>query len=64
MKPSPFLFRITQLSHHGGHYFNDLLPLPYTEEALDVFCRNVNHVQEYLKRLILIENPSSCLKFD
>ena len=28
-------------SEHGGHYFNDLLPLPYTEEALDVFCRNV-----------------------
>ncbi|WP_341664515.1 DUF692 domain-containing protein [Vibrio sp.] len=51
-------------SHHGGHYFNDLLPLPYTEEALDVFCRNVNHVQEYLKRPILIENPSSYIKFD
>ena len=51
-------------SHHGGHYFNDLLPLPYTEEALDAFCRNVNHVQEYLKRPILIENPSSYLKFD
>ncbi|MGF1753089.1 DUF692 domain-containing protein [Vibrio makurazakiensis] len=50
-------------SQTGGHYFNDLLPLPYTEEALDVFCRNVISVQEHLKRPILIENPSSYLKF-
>jgi uncharacterized protein (UPF0276 family) len=51
-------------SENGGHYFNDLLPLPYTEEALDVFCRNVLDVQDYLKRPMLIENPSSYLKFN
>ncbi|WED21795.1 DUF692 domain-containing protein [Vibrio sp. JC009] len=51
-------------SEQGGHYFNDLLPLPYTEEALDVFCRNVIQVQEFLKRPILIENPSSYLRFN
>lgn len=51
-------------SQSGGHHFNDLLPLPYTEEALDVFCRNVIEVQEYLQRAILIENPSSYLKFN
>ncbi|CAH8241551.1 DUF692 domain-containing protein [Vibrio aestuarianus] len=50
-------------SQNGGHYFNDLLPLPYTEEALQVFCRNVLEVQEYLGRPLLIENPSSYLKF-
>lgn len=50
-------------SENGGHYFNDLLPLPYTEEALAVFCRNVMEVQEYLGRQMLIENPSSYLKF-
>ncbi|HFQ5433603.1 DUF692 domain-containing protein [Vibrio vulnificus] len=50
-------------SENGGHYFNDLLPLPYTEEALEVFCRNVLHVQDALKRPILIENPSSYLKY-
>ncbi|GAA5648111.1 DUF692 domain-containing protein [Vibrio proteolyticus] len=50
-------------SQHGGHYFNDLLPLPYTEEALTVFCRNVSEVQEYLGRPMLIENPSSYLTF-
>lgn len=50
-------------SENGGHYFNDLLPLPYTEEALGVFCRNVVEVQDYLQRPILIENPSSYVKF-
>ncbi|MDV6254197.1 DUF692 domain-containing protein [Vibrio sp. EA2] len=50
-------------SENGGHYFNDLLPLPYTEEALSVFSRNVAEVQDYLQREILIENPSSYVKF-
>lgn len=51
-------------SENGGHYFNDLLPLPYTEEALRVFCRNVLEVQDYLRQPILIENPSSYVRFD
>ncbi len=50
-------------SENGGHYFNDLLPLPYTEEALAVFCRNVDQVQHALGRPLLIENPSSYLRF-
>lgn len=51
-------------SQTGGHYFNDLLPLPYTEEALNVFCRNVLEVQDTLGQAILIENPSSYLAFN
>ncbi|PMJ99157.1 DUF692 domain-containing protein [Vibrio sp. 10N.261.55.A7] len=51
-------------SENGGHYFNDLLPLPYTEEALAVFSRNVLEVQDALQRPMLIENPSSYLKFN
>lgn len=51
-------------SENGGVYFNDLLPLPYTEEALEVFCRNVLQVQDAIKRPLLIENPSSYLKFN
>jgi uncharacterized protein (UPF0276 family) len=47
----------------GGRYFNDLLPLPYTEEALDVVARNVQRVQEVLGRPISIENPASYLAF-
>lgn len=50
-------------SEHGGHYFNDLLPLPYTEEALTLFCRNVIQVQDALQRPLLVENPSSYLRF-
>lgn len=50
-------------SENGGHYFNDLLPLPYTEEALNVFTQNVQEVQDYLQREILIENPSSYVRF-
>jgi len=47
----------------GGRYFNDLLPLPYTEEALRHFCRRVTQAQEFLGRRILIENPSTYLQF-
>ena len=47
----------------GGVYFNDLLPLPYTEEALAVICRNIDHAQTALGRQILVENPSSYVRF-
>jgi uncharacterized protein len=47
----------------GGTYLNDLLPLPYTEESLDLFCRHVDEVQAALKRQLLIENPASYLRF-
>lgn len=47
----------------GGTHFPDLLPLPWTEEALAVFCRNVEYVQGTLGRRILIENPSSYLRY-
>lgn len=47
----------------GGAYLNDLLPLPYTEESLEMFCRNVGEAQETLGRRLLIENPSSYLRF-
>ncbi|MGH8149765.1 MAG: MNIO family bufferin maturase [Steroidobacteraceae bacterium] len=47
----------------GGHYVADLLPLPMTEEALEVFCRHVDQAQRCLRRQILIENPSTYLRF-
>jgi len=50
-------------STYDGRYFNDLLPLPYTEEALDVVVRNVDRVQEALGRPISVENPSCYLGF-
>jgi uncharacterized protein (UPF0276 family) len=47
----------------GGHYSHDLLPLPYTEEALAHIVERVVRVQEKLKRQILIENVSSYVTF-
>jgi uncharacterized protein len=47
----------------NGHYLPDLLPLPYTEEALAIVCRNVSQVQETLGRQLLIENPSTYLHY-
>ncbi|MGE0256031.1 MAG: DUF692 domain-containing protein [Alphaproteobacteria bacterium] len=47
----------------GGVYLNDLLPLPWTEEALDVLCRNIDAAQEAFGRRLLVENPSSYLSF-
>ena len=41
----------------------DLLPLPYTEEALGVVIANVDHAQAVLGRRLLIENPSTYLEF-
>jgi uncharacterized protein len=42
---------------------HDLLPMPYTVEALDVVSANVAHAQERLGRAMLVENPSSYLTF-
>jgi len=47
----------------GGVYLNDLLPLPYTEEALAVICGHVRETQDFLGRRILVENPSTYLQF-
>jgi len=46
-----------------GNYLADLLPLPMTEEALDVVCQNVGQMQNYLDRRILVENPSTYVTF-
>jgi uncharacterized protein (UPF0276 family) len=47
----------------GGRHFADLLPLPLTEEALAVVCRNVEAAQDALGRRILVENASSYLRY-
>ena len=46
-----------------GRYFNDLLPLPYTETALSHMVDRVSETQDILGRQILIENASSYLEF-
>jgi uncharacterized protein len=48
----------------GGRFTNDLLPLPYTEEALRHMVSRVSQVQDALGRQMLIENVSSYLQFE
>ena len=47
-----------------GRNLHDLLPLPYTEEAVATVVRNVRRVQDYLERPLLLENVSSYLSFE
>lgn len=51
-------------SRSGGFNSHDLLPVPYTDEALDRVCANIDHAQEVLGRTLLLENPSSYLAFE
>lgn len=47
----------------GGVYANDLLPLPYTAQALDHVVARVQRVQDILGRRILLENVSSYVEY-
>ena len=46
-----------------GAYLNDLLPLPYTSETLDILVRNIERAQAKFGRRLLVENPSAYLSF-
>lgn len=50
-------------SSHDSAFFNDLLPLPYTNATLARICAHIDQVQEVLGRRMLLENPSSYLAF-
>jgi uncharacterized protein (UPF0276 family) len=50
--------------HAGGEYFNDLLPLPYTEEAVALLAAHVREAQDFLGVQLLIENVSAYVAFE
>lgn len=50
-------------STHEGAFLNDLLPLPYTAEALACVAGHIEEVQETLGRQMLLENPSTYVAF-
>lgn len=50
-------------SASGNAHMNDLLPLPYTYEALEIISRNIDITQNFLGQTILIENPSTYLSY-
>jgi uncharacterized protein (UPF0276 family) len=51
-------------STHQSTFFNDLLPLPYTETTLDHVCSHISEVQDALRQQILLENPSTYIAFE
>ncbi len=50
-------------STHDGAYLNDLLPLPYTAETLAKVADHVDQVQQALGQRMLLENPSTYVRF-
>jgi uncharacterized protein len=50
-------------STHHSEYLNDLLPLPFNGEALELVTDHVREVQDTLGRQYLVENPSSYIAF-
>ena len=47
-----------------GRHFNDLLPLSFTNEVLNLVCERVDKIQTRLNRQILVENVSTSLRFE
>jgi uncharacterized protein (UPF0276 family) len=50
-------------STYDGMYLNDLLPIPYDDDALRIVAANVHEVQDALRRCYVIENPASYVSF-
>lgn len=63
-------FEISWVSDHicftsaGENHAHDLLPLPYTEEALSNLASRINHVQDYLEQPILLENATRYIQYN
>lgn len=63
-------YQPAQVSEHiawtqlDGTHLNDLLPLPYTNETLNILCDNIEKVQSTLGKTILVENPSTYIDFE
>lgn len=50
-------------STHGGVFYNDLLPVPLTRSSLKRVCEHIDQLQQTLGRTVLIENPSTYVRF-
>ena len=50
-------------STHQGAYLNNLLALPYTNETLNIVVEHIDQVQLHVGRRMLLENPSTYIKF-
>jgi uncharacterized protein (UPF0276 family) len=45
-------------SRIGSHYFQELIPVPFTKEAADVVANNIKYLEDYFQIPFLFENPS------
>lgn len=61
-RPGLFSEHLAWSTHDEG-YLNDLLPLPYTEETLHRVAGHVGQVQDAIGRRMLLENPSTYVRF-
>ena len=50
-------------STHDAVYYNDLLPVPYNDEALERTVQHIDQVQDAMGRQMLLENPSTYVAF-
>ena len=62
LKPASFSEHLAW-STHDCHFFNDLLPLPYTGATLRRICDHIDRLQAVTGTQMLLENPSSYLAF-
>ncbi|MGL4592898.1 MAG: MNIO family bufferin maturase [Aestuariivirga sp.] len=61
-QPGLFSEHLAWSTHETG-YLSDLLPLPYTAATLQTVCDHIDETQSFLGRQMLLENPSSYLRF-
>lgn len=50
-------------SSHGGAFYNDLLPLPYTQDTARRVADHISQTQDVIGRRMLLENPSVYVAF-
>lgn len=62
LEPASFSEHLAWSTHDTG-YYNDLLPVPYTQKTADVVVAHINQVQDTVNRRMLLENPSSYVAF-
>ncbi|WP_373502328.1 DUF692 domain-containing protein [Aestuariivirga sp.] len=62
-RPGLFSEHLAWSTHDSG-YLSDLLPIPYTDEALQRVCDHIDETQSAVGRQMLLENPSSYLSFE
>ncbi len=62
-EPGLFSEHLAWSTHETG-FLNDLLPVPYTEETADRVAAHISRVQETVGRRMLLENPSTYVRFD